>query len=225
MNKSILWNGFEIKKGVVETSVGKVPYLFYSPEVSNQIVNIAIHGETKSKDEWLCFNSKPKFGNLLKESIKKNSPFLALDLYGHGEWLPDDRSFYPGNMTIDQEQQLIETSLKGISEAITRILDADNLINNPVSVTSYSKGCSIAVNLDIKRSIKKVVLLSPYNCKPNKRSENYLLLKGKNDQYVNNDELKELITILGDSLTITEYESDHEIPESWINEAKEFIYK
>lgn len=224
MNKSILWNGFEIKKGTIETSVGEVPYLFYSPEISKQIINIAIHGETMSKDEWLCFNSKSKFGNLLKESIKHNSPFIAFDLYGHGEWLSDDRGFYPGSMSREQEDKVIKNSSTGISEAILKVLEKDKLEENPISITSYSKGCSIALNLNMDKKPEKVVLLSPMHCKTNIEGENYLLLKGRNDKEVNNKELKELTKSLGEGLKIKEFDSGHEIPESWINDARDFIY-
>lgn len=224
MNSSILWNGFEIKKGLISTDEGCVPYLLYSPEISRESVNIAIHGENSSKDEWLCFNSKSKLGNLLKESIKMNSPFLALDLYGHGEWLSEDRSFYPGAMNRDQEEEVIIKSSRGISQAIDRVLNEEGLINNPLTITAVSKGCSIALNIESTREIEKILLLSPSKSEIKTRCNNFLIFRGESDITVTDDDFFALKNELSGDVELELYKSSHEIPEAWINRAKSFIY-
>ncbi len=162
MNRSILWNGFEIKKGLIKTSVGEVPYIIYSPEMSRQPVTIAIHKETGSKEDWLCFNSTSKPGNLLKESIKNNSTFIAFDLYGHGEWQIQDKSFNPGNFNNTQRDNFIEASKTGIEEAIKKLLLQENIKSNPVTIVGKSLGCSVVLNIDLKQTKFSSVLLSPF---------------------------------------------------------------
>ncbi|MGL1891083.1 MAG: hypothetical protein OCD02_05615 [Spirochaetaceae bacterium] len=223
MKQSILWNGFEIKKGEIETSVGYVPYLFYSPEISNECVNIAIHGEGHDKEDWLCFNSVLKLGNLLKESIKTNSPFIAFDLYGHGDWEINDKHFNTADLTNHDKQLLIEKSIIGISEAIGTVLKDNKLENNPVSVTAFSIGCNVVLGLDLKDIQFKTILISPFNTKYNSSSNNILVIRGENDQLTSEADFQELVEKLPTNSIIKKYKSEHEIPVIWIDAAREFI--
>ncbi len=224
MNSSILWNGFEIKKGLVKTDTGNIPYILYTPEISRQSLNIAIHGENSSKDEWLCFNSRSKLGNLLKESIRMNSPFLALDLYGHGEWHSDDRTLDPGNMSEIQEEEFYMKSINGLNSAIDQIILEEDLTQNPISLTGYSKGCNIILNIELQKEISKMILISPYNSNIKTKCQNFLIFRGKDDLFVADGEFDLLRDNINGNVNVELYDTNHEVPESWINRAKEFIY-
>ncbi len=224
MNKSILWNGFEINKGSIKTKVGDVPYLYYSPQMTKEPLNVAIHGEMQSKEEWLCFNSIIKSGNLLKESIKKNSPFIAFDLYAHGEWLIEDKNFNITDMSADQKVTLIEKSSIGISEALTKIIQSESLTENRLSVISYSLGCSVALNLKLENIDFKTILLSPFNRASSSDSGNFLVFRGEDDQFIDGDEFDNFYQKLPSVKQLKTYKSGHEIPVDWINHVKDFIY-
>ncbi|QEN04942.1 alpha/beta fold hydrolase [Thiospirochaeta perfilievii] len=197
MKTSILWNGFELKKGVLETEVGNIPYLYYSPHRTDQIVNIAIHGEGQEKEDWLCFNSVLKFGNLLKESIKRNSAFIAFDLYGHGEWKLDS-NFNILHLSSREIETLVEDTIISVQSALPIILENENLTKNKLSVTGYSLGCSIAMGLKLDK-LEKRVLLAP------------------NRSYYSFDDTLE-------NTLVEESTEKSNITESWIHKACDFIY-
>lgn len=224
MNRSILWNGFEIKKGLITTSVGEVPYMIYSPEMSRQPVTVAIHKETGSKEEWLCFNSTSKPGNLLKESIRNNSTFIAFDLYGHGEWQIEDRSFNPGNFTKEEREIFIKKSKTGIEEALETLLKVENIENNPLTLVGNSLGCSVVLNIELESLKFSSVLLSPFDTEVSTTSRNFMIHRGENDTYIDSSNFDHLIKKLPKEPHIIRYSSGHEIDESWINSTKEFIY-
>lgn len=224
MNRSILWNGFEIKKGNIETSAGKVPYIFYSPQITDQPVNIALHGEGSEKEDWLCFNSAQKLGNLLKESIRKNSPFIAFDLYGHGEWIPQGQQPNIVNLSQQEREELIEISIKGIQEALPVILKEEDLETNPITITAFSIGCSVALGLKTPKTPSKTALLSPYMTENRSECENFFVFRGKKDSLVSKDEFGKLKSTLPKSTVIHICNCNHEVPESWINKVKPFIY-
>lgn len=224
MKTSILWNGFEIKIGKISTSAGDVPYLCYSPEISKETVNIAIHGEGVDKEEWLCFNSTLKLGNLLKESIKHNSPFIAFDLYGHGEWIIDNKNFNKTNLSGNDRSELIKKSITGIQEAIPKILIKEKLTENPITLTAFSLGCSITLGLNINSSGYKSILISPFKALISSNCENYFIIRGKNDPFISEDDFNMLFNKLPKNSILKSFDSEHEVPASWINKAKNFIY-
>ena len=216
MKRSILWNGFEIKKGEIQTSVGFVPYLLYTPHMSNQVVNIAIHGEGQQKEEWLCFNSTPKLGNLLKESIKVNSPFIAFDLYGHGEWQTNNHGLnilHPNNL---EKSTIIKNSAIGIEQAIPQIIKDENLLENPITITSYASGCSVALNLSLNKKNLKMALILPEKTDIKTNCSSFCLIKGDNTvQYINNT----------NDLNLINSESENQVVnDNWIYKVKDFIY-
>lgn len=225
MKTSMLWNGFELIKGDISTTAGSIPYLYYSPEITYQPVNIAIHGEGSGKDDWLCFNSTLKLGNLLKESIKNNSPFLAFDLYGHGEWIIDDHHFNISHLSESDRTTLIKKSSKAIQEAIPKILNDEDLTDNPISVTAFSLGCSVALELKLNKTEYKTVLISPYKTLYTSDCKEFLIIRGKNDPLISEADFLSLYQTLPSNTLLKSYRSRHDIPESWINRVKEFIYK
>lgn len=224
MKTSILWNGFEIKKADVQTVAGDIPYLYYGPQMSDQTVNIGIHGEGHEKEEWLCFNSTLKLGNLLKESIKKNSPFIAFDLYGHGDWLIEDRHFNTTHLTEKDIEALIERSINGIQEAIPKILAEEGLSKNPITLTAFSLGCSVALGLKLKNESYKTILISPFKAVYKSNCKKFYVIRGKNDQLITEGDFQDLYSTLPENSILDSYDSKHEIPESWITNAKKFIY-
>jgi predicted esterase len=224
VNKSLLWNGFEIKKNYIETEVGKVPFMAYIPEYTNNWVNIAIHGEGFSKEEWLSFISVSKFGNLLKESIKMGSPFIAFDLYGHGDWEPGNKHFYGGSMEESEEDVFNNISSKGISKAIDIILEKENLTNAKIALTAFYKGCSVALNLTPQAKIEKMILISPRITSVNTTCTKNLILTGTDDPLLSGDNLTFLLNKIPGAKDSQNYNSDYQIPESWIHKTREFIY-
>lgn len=224
MNRSILWNGFELKKGFITTSAGDVPYIMYSPEISVEPVTIAIHKETGSKDDWLCFNSVLKEGNLLKESIRNNSPFIAFDMYGHGDWTIEDKGFNPSSMSPETLKDFTEKSAKGISEAIIEILKKFSLDKNPITIVGNSMGCSIALNLDLNGYKYKSILISPYNTQAKSSATKFLIFRGNNDSFVKEEDFKKLLEELPEDSEIVLFKAGHDLNENWINNSKEFIY-
>lgn len=224
MKESLLWNGFELKKGKIATKYGDVPYLFYSPEITNEVVNVAIHGEGHDKDDWLSFNSVLKLGNLLKESIKHNSPFIAFDLYGHGDWIIDNKNFNITNLSTNDKIELIQNSCFGIQEAIPQILKEGQIENNPLSISAFSVGCSVALGLDLQLSDFKMILISPFKAAVSSKCKEILVIRGRDDRLVSEDDINTLLNSLPNNTQVELYNSEHEIPVSWINRAKEFIY-
>lgn len=222
--RSMLWNGFELKKGEVNTSVGKIPYMLYCPQMTNKTVNIAIHGEGHEKEDWLCFNSKYKLGNLLKESIRNNSAFIAFDLYGHGEWVIEDKHFNTTHLTISDREILINRSTIAYQEAIPRILEQEGLNENPISITAFSLGCSVALGLKMNKIDLKTILISPAYAPNSSSCTNFFVIRGNNDHTILDDEFNNLILVLPPNIRLERFNSEHEISESWINSAKEFIY-
>lgn len=216
MKRIIQWNGFKIKCGAIKTKIGYVPYICYIPKQTLKIVNIAIHGEGQNKEEWLCFNSSFKFGNLLKESIKQNSPFIALDLYGHGDWIVNNKSFTPFMLSKKDKEHLIDTSIEGIQEAIPKILINEKIRENPISLTAYSIGCSVALGLNLKNIDFKSILVEPHNSINCSNCKEFCIIRGPN---INN-----LRNSLQKDCKIEEYYINSEYPLSWINKAKEYIY-
>lgn len=222
MNRNILWNGFELRKGTIKTSAGNVPYIMYSPEISIEPVTIAIHRETSSKEDWLCFNSVYRGGNLLKESIKSNSVFIAFDLYGHGEWKADDPSFNVSD--IKNSKTLIERSSRGIQEAVKFLLESEKIADNPVTIVGNSVGCSVVLNLIFPNIDFKTVLLSPFNTTVNSSSTKYLIHRGNRDKIIPETEFKKLIEKLPNESEIILYNKNHDLDENWIYSTKNFIY-
>lgn len=224
METSKIWNGFKINNGKINTIVGLVPYICYNPRLSNKTVNIAIHGEGQKKEDWLCFNSTLKQGNLLKASIKQNSPFIAFDLYGHGDWLIKDKHFNTTHLSLKDQKILIEKSILGIQEAISVILTNEGLSKNPITITSFSLGCSISLGIKLDSENYKSILISPFNTPIKSNCQNYLVIRGKNDTKIDDNDFNSLFEKLPKNTILKELVSKHEISISWINIVKEFIY-
>lgn len=224
MNTSILWNGFEIKKGTVTTSVGEVPYLCYAPECTKEVVNIAIHGEGHDKDDWLCFNSSLKLGNLLKTSIQKNSAFIAFDLYGHGNWIIDDKHFNIVELSEEDTEKMIKNSRIGIEEAIPKVLEKEHLTDNPIAISSFSLGCSVSLGLTLPTENCKSVLISPLKSSIDSNCKDYLVIHGKSDHLISEIDFNDLFSTLPKGTVVETYNSDHEVPICWIHSAKSYIY-
>ncbi|MBN2617281.1 MAG: hypothetical protein JXR64_03090 [Spirochaetales bacterium] len=224
MKRSILWNGFELKKGEISTKIGEVPYIAYTPERTDQVVNIAIHGEGHEKEDWLCFNSVLKLGNLLKESIKSNSAFIAFDLYGHGEWVINNKNFNIYNLSESDKEELIEKSSIAIEEAIPILLKDENLEDNKLAITAFSLGCSVALGIRTANPNLKTVLISPYPADIRSNCKHYCVIRGSKDAQISTAEFQDIYNKLPKGTILESFDSEHEVPVSWIHHAKEFIY-
>ncbi len=226
----IKWNNVKLIKSKIDSSAGKVPLLSYIPHknTSSEII-IALHYQTGSKEIWL---DEEENQAILKYAIEKNMPFYAIDLYGHGDWQSDDEKFDTEDIGDDHWDQFVEDSVSGV-EGLINSLDATKKVNFVCSST----GCLIAVKA-IASGItpNSIIMASPvpyksyddqysfHNNVSTLKDLNVLILTGKNDEDVEDDEVQWFFNLLeSENKEIIFFESGHELPKDWSQRAISFL--
>lgn len=218
----------------VKTSIGTVPTLYWIPEkVNTKSVIIGLHYSGGSKDIWLDEEHNP----LLKYAIETNTPFIACDAYGHGEWLVDGVEGW--NLKKDQWPEFMRQTRLGISEVITTVAQTQGLSLDSLHFTGVSQGCLNGMDIIAHTDLKPVtfVLSSPVPRKTRNDERSFhnnlasfigrdiLILSGTNDEYCESGEVQWFFEqINSDRKEIVFYDSPHQLPANqWMNRAVSFL--
>lgn len=120
------------------------PYIHHFADKSTPL-NILIHGLESSKSEWFEIHGFTKGGAIVEGLKSRNENYLAVDLYGHGEWPAKEPNFKSNNISDELWESLVSNSVQKIT-ALTHRLSEEYGYQH-IILTSYSAGALIAVKL------------------------------------------------------------------------------
>jgi pimeloyl-ACP methyl ester carboxylesterase len=108
-------------------------------------LTILIHGLESSKLEWFEMNGYTKGGAIVEGLKSRNQNFLAIDLYGHGEWVATEPNFDKSDISDELWDSFIANSVNEIANLTNRLCEKFGY--QEITLTSYSAGALISVKL------------------------------------------------------------------------------
>lgn len=216
----------------IPTSVGDVPTLFWLPQfVQKSSVIVAFHYLEGSKEVWL----DGSFNAIFAYAQSAGIPFVACDMYRHGEWQVDG---YESSYINDEDwDSFVTLSRDGITEAIDMIIKKYELSCDSLMFVGSSTGCLTAMGV-INKGFKpqKLALGVPlpdracddeYSFHNNPESFtdcDLLVLTGTKDEEVEPGEVEWWFDqVNSQSKEIVMYESGHSLPPEWLERVVSFL--
>lgn len=221
----------QLNRQLIKTSVGDVPVAYWLPENKNAPVVVAFHYQTGSKETWF----EGDFDKLFCYAQASQSAFIVCDLYGHGEW--QQAGFDTANISDEQWDHFVDSSVFGITEAIKSILEKCQITHNKLQFVASSTGCLIAVQV-IKNGLKPVALVlsaplpekefddptsfhNNLNCFTNMP---LLMLTGEQDDEPCDGEVEWFFNLVDSAKKeLVVYQSGHDLPAQWLDKTVQFL--
>ena len=193
-------------------------------------LTVLIHGLEGSRNDWFDRNGYTKGGYFTDELNAMGYPFVAYDLYGHGDWKADEPDFDPSNIDDDTYPKFVYRSAERISELIRREV-CDNGYGG-INFVTYSAGCVPGVkilerlkNIDIGQIIMCVPSperdyddeFSMHNNLEVFRDRNVSIFMGMNDEYIPSEDTEFFFRLLCCRYkALYRYKSGHALPLAWV---------
>jgi predicted esterase len=228
----ITWKNTSLSKGLISTAAGAVPVIYWIPEqkTTSQVI-VAFHYQEGSKNIWL----EDTWDSLLLHAVENNIPFIACDMYGHGEWQVD--GFDTSYIDDDAWDTFVEKTAVGVTQAITTLIQDTTLSFDSLQFIGSSLGCHTAMTV-IRNNLRPVslVLASPVPAKEYDDESSFhnnlsafektklLVISGRNDEDVAQGEVQWWYDqIDSETKKIIFYDSGHDLPADWISQAITFL--
>lgn len=188
---------------------------------------VFLHGIGGSSKDWTVENDYTH-GHLLFQAVAKSRwLFRCYDLYGHGEWKPDEPDFDPDYINDELWPKFIQESETVILGKVNDAIDEHQV--DAVIFVSYSG--SAIISLRIANRIDEHVRCMCIMAAPdpardyddeyslhnqiNKRSIDHLILYGRDDQEINIGDLQYVYESIGGQKEIMEIDGGHSIDGEW----------
>jgi pimeloyl-ACP methyl ester carboxylesterase len=188
---------------------------------------VFLHGIGGSSRDWTCENDYTHGHLLLQQVAKANWLYRCYDLYGHGEWKANEPDFNPEYIDDKAWPKFIQESELGILAKIEKEIE-DNPVDRLILV-SYSG--SAIISLRIANRINPdlpciCVMAAPDPAREyddeyslhnqiNRRSIDYLIICGKDDEEINIDDLKYVYEQINGRKELVELKGGHSIDAEW----------
>lgn len=106
---------------------------------------ILIHGLEGCKEDWRTRDGFTSGGNLTALLDEAGIPWIAADLYGHGEWQAVESDFDPADISDELWDCFVSRSVETLYEMLISRLEKSPRLS--LQLVSYSVGCVILTAL------------------------------------------------------------------------------
>lgn len=238
--ESVEWQGHPTYRYSIAGEDTEVPYVCYRPQKKEvHSLCILLHGQESSKDSWLEMGGYTKGGDFAKTLMSKNHPWIAPDLYGHGDWKAKDPKFDPSYLDDEQFGLFIESSVANIFKSLLTLISFARWQNLPITMVTYSVGGLIGLRLiQLGVPVEQLIMCVPTPFKEENDefsmannldkpfAPRTLILGGKKDEEVENSETQWFFDqIQNDDKTLQFFESGHDLPIDWVNYSYPWLKK
>lgn len=205
-----------------------VPYLRYDVPGSRDLF-VLLHGQQSSKKDWLEKDGYTHGGNITEGLMNLGLPFIAFDLFGHGDSKSVDYS--KDYLDDDEYQDFIGSSVQTIGEALCKMqADAPEC---RLHLLTYSTGSVAGLKLQEKYDLFKNIFLavpvpqkeyddefSLHNNISNVHENNqFVIFYGKSDDEVSAEETSWFFEqVACKNKKIFPYSSGHSLPIEWVQD-------
>lgn len=114
-----------------------------NPQSSDLVV--LIHGLEASKTDWTTPGGFTSGGDLTALLDEAGIPWMAADLYGHGDWQAVESDFDPADISDELWDSFVSRSIDTIFEMISPLLAEKRKLS--IQLVSYSLGCVVLTSL------------------------------------------------------------------------------
>lgn len=106
---------------------------------------VLIHGLEGSKNDWKASGGFTSGGNLTTLLAEAGVPWMAADLYGHGDWHAVESDFDPADISDEHWDSFVTRSVETLYEMLCPRLETSP--RPSLQLVSYSVGCVILTAL------------------------------------------------------------------------------
>ncbi len=231
VSKTESWNDDSISYAFINTNAGNVPILYYLPKnIKSKSLIVALHYQNSNKEVWL--NS---LNGILKYAIESEIPFIAFDLYGHGEWEIED--YNTAYINEESLPEFMEPTTIGVSYSLRTFCYNNNLSLDSLHYVAISLGCFTEMDLSINGLKPQTMLLSApvplkayhgtYSYHNNLKAfnnVNLLAISGSEDEYNIPGEVQEWFDeVSSNNKKLIIYKGGHVPPVSMIDSCVVFL--
>lgn len=194
---------------------------------------VLIHGLEGSKNDWETAGGFTSGGTLTALLDEAGIPWMAADLYGHGDWHAVESEFDPADISDELWDRFVSRSVDTLYEMLCPRLEAFPRLS--LQLVSYSAGCVIltsflAAHPDLPVSAVHMASPVPQESMDDEYSlhNNGELFKkkklfwhcGKNDEENEENEIDRVFTLMpSKEKKISWYDAGHSLPVSWTQTA------
>ncbi len=195
-------------------------------------LNVLIHGQTSSKEEWTSAGGYTKGGDLTRLLDEHGQSWIAGDLYGHGEWAADEPDFDSADISDGEWTEFLGRSAAGVRRALDLALEQQAY--SVLNFVTYSMGCLVAVEImkqGLPIPVGRIVMAVPtpereydddsslHNNLAVFSSAFTAVAMGRFDEDVNPQDIVWFFDqIPGDRKLLRSYDSGHSLPEAWVSD-------
>ena len=201
-----------------------------SPRIDSLVV--LIHGLGSCGRAWSEDEDYTKGACLTRRLTQLGIPWVAPDLYGHGEWRADEPEFDANHIPDSLWQKFVDASVQHLAETVRR--ESLRTGSQRITLLSYSMGSAILAKLaqeDLGLPVSDIVMAVPvpfrdmddeYSLHNNQRAfsgRSCHIYGGEMDEEVALSELRWWYEQLeAQKKTLRIYSSGHALPVAWVND-------
>ena len=208
-------------------------YLESKKSTDSRDLVVLIHGLEASKSDWITPGGFTSGGNLTALLDEAGIPWIAADLYGHGEWQAVESDFDPTDITDELWDSFVSRSVATLYEMLISRLEKSP--RHSLQLVSYSVGCVILTALlaaypDLPVSAVHMAAPVPQEAMDDEYSlhNNAELFRkrklywhcGENDEENDEGEIDRVFALIPVAdKTIHRYNAGHSLPVDWTKTA------
>lgn len=201
-----------------------------SPQADSLVV--LIHGLGACGRTWSEDEDYTKGAHLTRRLTQLGIPWVAPDLYGHGEWRAEEPEFDPNHIPDSLWQKFVDCSVKRLGETVKR--ESLRTGSRSITLLSYSVGCVILAKLaqeDLGLPVLDIAMAVPvpfremddeYSLHNNQGAfsgRSCYVYAGETDEEVALSELRWWHEQLeAQKKVLRVYSSGHALPVAWVND-------
>ena len=194
---------------------------------------VLIHGLEASKSDWITPGGFTSGGDLTALLDEAGVPWIAADLYGHGEWQAVESDFDPADISNELWASFVSRSVETLYEMLISRLEKSP--RPSLQLVSYSVGCVILTALlaaypDLPVSAVHMAAPVPQEAMDDEYSlhTNAELFRkkklywhcGKNDEENDEGEVDRVFALIpATDKKLHRYDAGHSLPADWTKAA------
>ena len=208
-------------------------YLESKKSTDSRDLVVLIHGLEASKSDWITPGGFTSGGDLTALLDEAGVPWIAADLYGHGEWQAVESDFDPAEISDELWDSFVSRSVETLYEMLISRLEKSP--RPSLQLVSYSVGCVILTALlaaypDLPVSAVHMAAPVPQEAMDDEyslqnKAEFFRKRKlywhcGKNDEENDEGEVDRVFALIpATDKKLHRYDAGHSLPADWTKAA------
>lgn len=208
-------------------------YLESKKHTDSRDLVVLIHGLEASKSDWVTPGGFTSGGDLTALLDESGIPWIAADLYGHGEWQAVESDFDPADISDELWDSFVSRSVETLYEMLISRLEKST--RPSLQLVSYSVGCVILTALlaaypDLPVSAVHMAAPVPQEAMDDEyslqnKAEFFRKRKlywhcGKNDEENDEGEVDRVFALIpATDKKLHRYDAGHSLPADWTKAA------